>query len=288
MTNYTWITKKISERLDFLSDYSSSLYSVLGEAQKYSVTAGGKHLRGLILCKCAMLGGCDISKVIDYACALEMVHTYSLIHDDLPEMDDDDLRRGKPTCHVKFGADVALLAGDALLTKAFSIISKNKDFCDSVKIRCIEILSDCCGEHGMLAGQVIDKQFEGKSVSVDQLDQLHKRKTGDMFAASVSMGCVLGNIDEKTAMELEEYIYNLGSVFQIKDDILDVVSSSDVLGKPVESDKKMFKSTYVSILGLEKAESILNERVKDALNVARRFDDKFFCDLAIYFAKRLK
>lgn len=288
MNKYTFITQKVSEHLDRISDYTPSLYSILGEAQKYSLTAGGKHLRGLILCKCAMLGGCDISAVLDYACALEMVHTYSLIHDDLPEMDNDDLRRGKPTCHVKYGTDIALLAGDALLTKAFNIIALNKNFSDSVKIKCIKILSECCGENGMLAGQVIDKQFEGCSISAEQLDQLHQRKTGDMFLAAVSIGCTLGNIPSEIESELKEYIFNLGSAFQIKDDILDVLSSSEVLGKPIDSDKKAFKSTYVSLFGIEKAESILNERIDNALKIARKFNDEFFADLAVYFSKRIK
>lgn len=287
MNKYLDIVNQIDKRLIELSDFTATSYSELLEAQKYSLTAGGKHLRGLILVKCAALGNKTADEVLDFACALEMVHTYSLIHDDLPEMDNDDLRRGKPTCHVRYGCDIALLAGDAMLTKAFNVIARDCNFSDSVKIECVRVLSDKCGEHGMLAGQTIDKQSEGKIISSELLDELHSRKTGDMFSAAVIIGCLLGNVDLDIRNKLLTYIEHLGISFQIKDDILDVVSSSDVLGKPTSSDDKSLKSTYVSVYGLEESEAILQKHTLAALDIAKDFDDQFFSDIAHYFAKRI-
>ncbi len=288
MNKYKDIINLISERLDEISDYSECSYSDLLRAQKYSLTAGGKHLRGLILIKCAMLGGADINSVIDYACALEFVHTYSLVHDDLPEMDNDDLRRGKPTCHKKFGADIALLAGDALLTKAFNIIACDNNFDNDIKIDVIRLLTQKSGEHGMLAGQVIDKQSENKIINKQLLCELQQRKTGDLFRCAVLIGCRLGNVDCETQNNLLKYIDNLGLAFQIKDDILDVTSSEDVLGKPINSDDKCSKSTFVSLFGLETAKNILNEKISIAKQSICDIDDPFFETLADYFVKREK
>lgn len=288
MNKYGDTVNLISRRLDELSDYAPCSYSELLEAEKYSLTAGGKHLRGLILIKCAALGGVRPDDSIDYACALEMVHTYSLIHDDLPEMDNDDLRRGKPTCHRKFGADIALLAGDGLLTKAFNVIASDSKFSADKRIECVRILSDKCGEHGMVAGQTIDKKSEGISISSASLDELHARKTGDMFDAAVLMGCALGELDSSLCHALRVYMSLLGSAFQIKDDILDVVSTAEVLGKCTNSDERSVKSTYVSIHGLEKAEEILLQRITEARRIALTLGDDFFVDLAEYFFKREK
>jgi len=203
-------------------------------------------------------------------------------------MDNDDMRRGMPTCHIKFGSDIALLAGDALLTKAFSVIASQTGVSSDKRIECVKILADKCGEHGMLAGQVIDKSSEGISISLDVLDELHSRKTGDMFKAAVLMGCTLGSVDSSVTEKLIEYISLLGLAFQIKDDILDVTSSSDVLGKNVLSDEKSFKSTYVTIYGLDKSFEILNDIISQAIVIAEQIGDEFFIDLANYFLKRDK
>lgn len=288
MNKYIDIINSISERLDKISDFSDCNYNSLLSAQKYSLTSGGKHLRGLIVVKCAMFGGVDINKALDFACALEMVHTYSLVHDDLPEMDNDDLRRGKPTCHKKFGADIALLAGDALLTKAFNVVADNNDFDSDVKIDIIRILSQKSGEHGMLAGQTIDKECENKTIDIDLLSELQLRKTGALFVAAVEIGCRLGNVKREIVDKLVEYIKLLGLAFQIKDDILDVTSSQEVLGKPINSDDKCSKSTFVSLYGLEKAKEIMNEKISDAKRLVSDINDPFFIELADYFAKREK
>lgn len=286
MNKYKYITDLVSKRLDTISKYNPVSYSVLLDAERYSLLAGGKHLRSLILIKTAMLGGCKIEDVIDFACSIEMVHTYSLIHDDMPEMDNDELRRGKPTCHKKYGADIALLAGDALVTKAFNILAADTHFDDTKKVRCIKILSDLCGEHGMLAGQTIDKISENKRISYSELTQLHARKTGDMFLAAIRMGCVLGDINTILQNKLEKYIDNLGIAFQIQDDILDTTSTSDLLGKPVNSDIESNKSTFVSMLGIDKSKKLLDDKINSAIIIAKSLDDEFFIKLAEYFGKR--
>lgn len=288
MNNYKDEIELISQRLDRLTQFESCSYDKLLEAERYSVTAGGKHLRGLILLETAKLGGVSTEKSVDYACALEMVHTYSLIHDDLPEMDNDDLRRGIPTCHVKYGEALALLAGDALLTKAFSVIASNRDFTDNKKIECIRVLSDFCGEHGMLAGQTIDKLSENKIIDEKTLIQLNLRKTADMFCAAVRMGAVLADIDSKTEAELIKGMNALGLAFQIKDDILDVTSSSDCIGKPVKSDEKCRKSTFISLKGIENSRELLNSLIEEAKAAPVFKDNRFFYDLAEFFANRTK
>lgn len=288
MNKYSDIINLISSRLEDISDFSDCNYNSLLSAQKYSLTSGGKHLRGLIVLKCAMYGGVDIDRALDYACALEMVHTYSLVHDDLPEMDNDDFRRGKPTCHKKFGADIALLAGDALLTKAFNVITNDGNFDNDTKIDVIRILSQKSGEHGMLAGQTIDKECENKSISEELLCELQLRKTGELFVAAVEIGCRLGSIKENIKNNLVEYIRHLGLAFQIKDDILDVTSSQEVLGKPINSDDKCSKSTFVSIFGLDRAKEIMNDKICAAKRLVCDIEDPFFTELAEYFAKREK
>lgn len=288
MNKYNNEINLINKRLDELSQYSESSYSRLCEAERYSLMSGGKHLRALILLKIAELGGISNDNSIDFACALEMVHTYSLIHDDLPEMDNDDLRRGVLTCHKKYGADIALLAGDALLTKAFEVIASNSFFSCDIRIKCISILSDACGEKGMLAGQTIDKISENKKIEYDKLLELHARKTGDMFLAAVRMGCALGNITGEKADLLEKYMSLLGIAFQIKDDILDVTSSAEVLGKPINSDIESDKSTFVTLLGIEKSSELLSEKIVEAKKIAIDLDNEFFIDLANFFENRKK
>ena len=289
MNRYAEIINRISNRLDELSAYNSdSLYSNLLEAEKYSLTGGGKHLRGLIVIKTAMLGGIDIDDSIDIACALEMIHTYSLIHDDLPEMDNDDFRRGLPTCHKKFGADIALLAGDGLLTKAFQVVAETKKFTYAQKIKCVSLLANACGEHGMLAGQTIDKLSENVKIDLETLLSLHSKKTGALFRCAVLLGSVLANLDTNTENLLVNYMSHMGLAFQIKDDILDVVSTSEQLGKPVNSDAGSFKSTFVSMLGLEKSYDFLSQEIAEAKKISKSFEDLFFSLLADFFENRQK
>ena len=288
MNKYNDTIKLLSSRLDELTRFSNCSYDKLLEAERYSVTAGGKHLRGLILLETAKMGKISSEAAIDYACALEMVHTYSLIHDDLPEMDNDNMRRGLPTCHVKYGTDMALLAGDALLTKAFSVIASDTNFSDDKKIECIRILADACGEHGMLAGQTIDKLSENTQIDYERLVELHSRKTADMFCAAVKIGCVLGNIPNDIEAVLTDAMNSLGLIFQIRDDILDVISDSKVLGKPVNSDEKSGKSTFVSLLGQDKSQALLEKLMSEAKQKIALSGNSFFLDLADFFVSRTK
>ncbi len=288
MNKYAGEIKLIECRLDELTRYSSCSYEKLLEAQRYSIMAGGKHLRGLILVKTAQLGKNGAEYALDAACALEMVHTYSLIHDDLPEMDNDDMRRGKPTCHIAYGADMALLAGDALLTKAFSVIANIRGISERARLDCIEALAAACGEHGMLAGQAIDKLSENRSIDIELLRQLHSRKTADMFRAAVKMGCITGGVDDDTACKLDDVMLLLGLAFQIKDDLLDVTSDSDHLGKPVKSDLKSGKSTFVSLIGKEQSERLLREYSDRAKSISEQICAPFFTELCDYFINRTK
>ncbi len=288
MNRYSDTVKLITLRLEQIMSYDKCGYDTLLEAEKYSVTAGGKHLRGLILLETAKYGGITADNAVDFACAVEMVHTYSLIHDDLPEMDDDDLRRGMPTCHKKFGTAIALLAGDALLTKAFSVISNDSNFDCDKKIECIRILSNACGEHGMLAGQTMDKLSENKQIDIQTLTDLHNRKTTDMFCAAVKMGCVLGNIPHYIRDQLVKGMSILGLAFQIKDDILDITSDTESLGKPVKSDQKCNKSTFVSTIGLEKSCALLDRLVSDTKMIPVFQNTPFFNELANFFINRKK
>ncbi|MBR6336183.1 MAG: polyprenyl synthetase family protein, partial [Ruminococcus sp.] len=221
-------------------------------------------------------------KALRSACAIELVHTYSLIHDDLPCMDDDDYRRGRESCHKKFGEDIALLAGDALNTGAFQLIATEAE-CGNISaqtgIKLISILSSHIGVYGMIGGQVIDLESEGRAISLETLDTLQERKTGALIKAACLMGCRLGGCGEgdiEKSAAASGYAERLGKAFQIVDDILDVTGSFEELGKPIGSDEEQGKSTYVSLLGLEKAKDKARELTEEALSFLDGFEDNGF------------
>ncbi len=262
----------LSERIELinnsLKDYIKPKYpEILYEAMNYSVFAGGKRLRPVLLVSaCEAVGG-DINKALPFACALEMIHTYSLIHDDLPAMDNDDFRRGKPTCHKQFDEAVAILAGDGLLTYAFEVMLEavcNES--DRKYARAAKMIANYCGSEGMLVGQVVDVVSEGKKIDDKTLMFIHDNKTGGLIKAALMAGAVIGGADNDTVRRFEKIGYNIGMAFQIKDDILDVTSTTEVLGKPVLSDIKNEKQTYVSLYGLDNAqqdyETLSNGAVK--------------------------
>ncbi len=256
----------VDNRLNELISADSSLYDSVLNAMSYSVSIGGKRIRPCLLLEFARICGGNEDDALNLACALEMVHTYSLIHDDLPCMDNDDLRRGMPSCHKKFGEDIALLAGDGLLTLSFEIIAKcNNSKADNV-LKCISILSSFAGARGMIGGQVIDLQSEDKSINLETLEQLCELKTARLLQAACVMGCVISGADEALEKAAYQYGYYLGIAFQIIDDILDVTSTTEQLGKPVGSDKENNKSTFVSTLGLDAAISMANEYTNKAIN----------------------
>ena len=251
---------KLNERIELINKalekylvphYPERLY----EAMNYSVFAGGKRMRPVLLISaCEAVGG-NIEDAIPFACALEMIHTYSLIHDDLPAMDNDDFRRGKPTCHKAFDEALAILAGDGLLTYAFEVmleaVCKNND---SKYAKATKLIANYSGSQGMLVGQVVDVQSEGHKIDNKTLMFIHDNKTGGLIKAAFMAGALIGGADNYTVSDFEKIGYNMGMAFQIKDDILDVTSTSEILGKPILSYIKNNKQTYVSLYGLDNAQ----------------------------------
>jgi len=236
------------------------------EAMKYSLEAGGKRLRPSLLLEFNRIFGGNTETALPFACALEMIHTYSLIHDDLPAMDDDELRRGKPTCHIRFDEATAILAGDALLTKAFEVMTEI--YTDDIKtqLKMINVIATSSGADGMVGGQTVDLGSEGKKISYDELKYIHKLKTGALIKAACVAGAMLGGANDEEIGKVSEFAENLGIAFQIRDDILDVTGNTDILGKPVGSDEKSEKSTYVSLFGLKRAEELCEEYTDNAVS----------------------
>ena len=222
------------------------------EAAMYSLLAKGKRIRPIMMLTTLQSYGIDYKKYIDVACAIEMIHTYSLIHDDLPSMDNDDLRRGRLTCHKAFDEATAILAGDALLTEAFGVVCRNAFLTDNQKVQIVALLSQAAGQSGMIYGQQQDLAFENKQATLEELKDIHTYKTGCLFQAPLVMA---GIIARPTDLEnLKKLGTMIGLLFQIQDDILDVIGDEATLGKKTGSDLKQGKSTYVSLLGLEKAQ----------------------------------
>lgn len=248
------------------------------DAMKYSLTNGGKRLRPVLTLEFCKACGGDRHDAIEPACAVEFIHTYSLIHDDLPCMDNDDYRRGKPSCHKEFSEDIALLAGDGLLTHAFQIIS-DSDMSDSAKAKAVSLLAENAGVGGMLGGQVLDLKYEIGNPTVKELLTVHKMKTGALIAAACIMGCIAAGADSAKIAAASRFAYYIGIAFQIKDDILDVVGSSDKLGKPIGSDADNNKTTYVTKVGLTKAQSDVELLTQKGLKELEVFEDSEFISM---------
>jgi len=247
------------------------------KAMRYSLFAGGKRLRPILCIAGAEAVGGDVLGVLPVACALEMIHTYSLIHDDLPVMDNDDMRRGKPTNHKVFGEAVALLAGDGLLTKAFHLMT-HSDSENRVKprvlLKVIGLIATAAGYEGMVGGQVVDIQFEGKEVDSSVVEFIHTRKTGALIAASVCSGAILGGAEKDQLKALTSYGEDIGLAFQVADDILNVEGSSQEMGKSVGSDAQQGKTTYPAVFGLEKSKKIQRALVERAMEFLKSFEDR--------------
>jgi geranylgeranyl diphosphate synthase type II len=245
---------QVNRQLDgYLRQLDSDCPEALRDAMAYSLLAGGKRLRPLLaLLACEAAGGA-IEAAMPAACAIEMVHTYSLIHDDLPAMDDDDLRRGIPTCHVKFGEARAILAGDALLTLAFEIVARDVNPPATAAACCVD-LANAAGAVGMVGGQEADLAAEDTGVaSVEELEAIHRRKTGRLLCAALTMGGRIGGADAEALAHLERYGTNVGLAFQIVDDLLDIVGEQSKMGKGVRKDATHGKLTYPSLLGVEES-----------------------------------
>lgn len=258
------------------------------DAMRYSVMAGGKRIRPVLVLEFCRVCGGNIEDVVPFACAMEFVHTYSLIHDDLPCMDDDSIRRGKPSCHVKFGYATALLAGDALLSLAFETALCNNiisSFGPKNVTRATKELADASGAFGMVGGQVIDLESEGCEINLEKLETMHKLKTGAMITAAAKIGCILAGAEEKVIASAGSFADKIGLAFQITDDILDAIGDSKKLGKPIGSDESSKKSTYVTDLGLSKSKELVQNLTSDAIEQLSVFGGK--ADFLNELAKRL-
>lgn len=265
---------------DALMSYLSAEPSGVGEekmleAMRYSVKNGGKRIRPMLTLEfCRMCGG-SVEAALPLACAIEFIHTYSLIHDDLPCMDDDDMRRGKPSSHIKFGEANALLAGDSLLTFAFQTAGEAKELPADAVAKAVSLLARAAGCAGMIAGQVQDLENENKTtVSVEDLRRVDILKTGELIRCACGLGCIAAGADKKKLEASRVYAENLGIAFQIVDDILDVTSDEATLGKPIGSDAENCKNTYVSLLGLNEAQRIAAELTDKAIEALGVFGDE--------------
>lgn len=254
----------INRRLEKL--IPSGIPKVLFDAMEYSLKAGGKRLRPILVLEAAKaVGKEDINDILDIAIATEFIHTYSLIHDDLPAMDDDELRRGKPTCHIVFGEAMAILAGDGLQSYAFELISSNKTVSPDKLVRVINLLAHGTGIYGMVAGQAADILYE-KEGSFDDIEFIHKHKTAKFIQACCQIGAVLADASDTEEKALSDYGLYIGIAFQIQDDILDEIGDEVKLGKKVQKDREKSKLTYPSVYGLERSKEIANEYVQKALD----------------------
>ncbi len=260
------------------------------DSMRYSLMAGGKRVRPRLTLEFSRLCGGSDEEALPLACALEMIHTYSLIHDDLPCMDDDDMRRGRPSNHKQFGEAVALLAGDALLTLAFKTVFSGLNADNAVRrAKCAEILAEFSGARGMIGGQIIDLASEGKPPKLERLEIMDRKKTGCLIKAGCLMGCISAGVyDEECLDSALHYGESIGLAFQIIDDILDVTSTAQQLGKPIGSDNEQNKATYVSLLGIEKCRNLADEYTDKAIKSLEKFsgDTQPLKELALSLAKR--
>lgn len=274
------IRKVENSLLSYIPDAKDGQFSV-AEAMQYSLINGGKRIRPVLALEFARACGGSRDDCLACACALEYIHTYSLIHDDLPCMDNDDLRRGKPSCHKQFDEATALLAGDALLTHAFEIVS-DCDLSDDKKVMAISLLSQNSGVAGMIGGQVIDLLFEQGNPALKDLLTVYKLKTGALISAACLLGCISAGASSEQLSAASKFAYSLGIAFQIQDDILDIIGDQDKLGKPVGSDADNSKKTYVSIVGIEKAKQDVKKLTDNAVSQLEFFEDTEFIKLLAY------
>ena len=240
------------------------------EAMRYSVLGGGKRIRALLVLNFNRILGGAANDAMEFAAAIEMMHAYSLIHDDLPCMDDDDLRRGKPSCHVAFGEAIALLAGDALQTLAFETLARNTSLEPAQVLQAVRELAAAAGSRGMVGGQTVD--IEGTAQTVDQLTGMCMMKTGALIKCAVRLGCLSVGADEASMAQADIYADAIGLAFQIRDDILDVIGSTEELGKPVGSDAEQQKATFATVLGTERAQNLAEKLTRTALDALKQLN----------------
>lgn len=272
---YKAITKQYQNQIEQYLDeqcfhYDNEPQQKLFSAMRYSLLAGGKRLRPLLVLEFCRLCGGDVSKAMPFAAAVEMIHTYSLIHDDLPCMDNDDFRRGNPTNHKVYGEAVAVLAGDALLTAAFSFLSK-AELSDSQRISAVAILAECAGELGMVGGQILDIESESRKCTVQEVLDIQSRKTGALIRSACLLGVVAANGTDAQMKAAAEFASNMGLAFQIRDDMLDVIGNANELGKSVGTDT--FKNTFVQLYGVDACSDLVVEHTDKATAALEIFTD---------------
>lgn len=262
----------------------------LEKAMEYSLMAGGKRLRPVLLMAAADAVGKDGAAFLTTGCAIEMIHTYSLIHDDLPAMDNDDYRRGKPTNHKVFGDGIAVLAGDALLTLAFEVMLRQEGAAPETLVTVVSEMSRAAGPYGMVGGQVLDLEGEGRRLDLAALRKIHMGKTGALFCAAIRSGAILAGAKEEELAALTLYAERFGLAFQITDDILDVTGDEAAIGKPVGSDVRNEKATYVTLTSLEEAKKLAEDAVNEAVAELDIFGERaaFLRDLALFLLGRKK
>jgi len=269
--------ERVDSALNEYFPHVDGLTTDLIEAMRYSLFAGGKRLRPILCMAGAETVGGEGRRVLPVACALELIHTYSLIHDDLPLMDDDDLRRGKPTNHKVHGDAIALLAGDGLLTEAFSLMTSSYatgQIAPDRLLEAIRMISGAAGHDGMVGGQVVDMQWEGKKADLETVKFLHTRKTGALITASVASGAIVVGALEPQVRAVLSYGNKIGLAFQISDDILDVEGDSETMGKMAGADEEKGKTTYPSVLGLDESKKIQRALVQEAVQDLKEFGEK--------------
>ncbi len=259
--------------LDRLLPGEDETPAIIHQAMRYSVFAGGKRLRPILAVTAGEIFGANENELLPAACSLEMIHTYSLIHDDLPAMDNDNLRRGMPTCHVKFGEAIAILAGDALLTQAFLTLANYETANTDRKIRVIsDIARAAATTKALIGGQVLDILSEGKTISSQRLEEIHRAKTGALIRCAVRVGAIIGGANENELSALTEYGEKAGLAFQVADDLLDETATSEELGKTAGKDAASHKATYTSIYGKDKAREMADRLCREAISAARSTD----------------
>lgn len=284
--------EQVNNELEKYSGKKDVPEKILNNSMEYSLMAGGKRLRPILVIATYEIFEKNINKCIPYAVAIEMVHNFSLIHDDLPGIDNDDFRHGKPTNHKKFNEATAILAGDGLLNQAYIVISEDliKSESEELKNKLKVFNEFSTAVDRMIAGEYIDTEYEGKQITDEYLEYIHKNKTGALLKLCVRMGAILANANEKDLEKLTKYAEKIGLAFQIKDDILSEEGNEEILGKPVGNDKELEKCTYVSKYGLQGAKKILEEITKEAIEELKEYRDRaeFLRELALYIKDRNK
>ncbi len=264
-----YLVKEFNEYLRKVMSKYNKVPGILKKAMFYCMRNGGKRLRPVLCMLTAISLNKDYKVVLPTACAIEFIHTYSLIHDDLPAIDNDDLRRGKPSCHKAYGEDIAILTGDALFAESFNIIATDQKGSAEDKIAVIKEIAAASGAMGMVAGQFIDVYYSGKKISKNQLDYMHQNKTGKLIRASIKCGAIISGADQNQIKSLSFFARNIGLVFQITDDILDITSNSKTLGKTAGKDSMQDKNTFPSIWGLEESKKIARQKVSQAIGMLK-------------------